>query len=91
MVKGPTMSLRERCKAMYQQMGRDAMLRQGDPVEDLVAFVISEVGRAADDRLDESYPLCLYFSDEQDRREFVEAVHVAKPNMLPRVWPRNAR
>lgn len=80
--------LRERCKAQYQKMGRDAMLRQGDPVEDLTAFVVSEIGRAADSKLEHSLPLCLYFSSEQDREEFIAAVHEAKPNMIAKRWPR---
>lgn len=31
-------ALRVRCKEVYQQLGRDAMLRQNDPVETLFAF-----------------------------------------------------
>ena len=34
-------ALREHCKALYQQMGRDAMLRQGDPVETIFTFAKS--------------------------------------------------
>jgi len=79
--------LRERCKAQYQKMTRDAMMRQGSPVEDLVAFVISEIGRAADQRLDDSLPLCLYFSSKEDREEFVAAVQEAKPGMISKRWP----
>lgn len=87
-VDDPPQGLRARCKAMYQKMGRDAMLRQGDPVEDLTAFVVSEIGRAADSKLENSLPLCLYFSSEQDREEFVAAVREAKPGMVARQWPR---
>lgn len=75
------MSLRERCKAHCQKARTDAMLRQGDPVEDLMAFVISEIGRAADDRLNESLPLCLYFQTKEDRDEFAAIVLQAKPGM----------
>ena len=81
------MTLRDRCKEMYQRMGRNAMLRQGDPVEDLTAFVLSEIGRAADDRLDASYPLCLYFADKAEREEFIAAVQEAKPGMVSKHWP----
>ena len=81
------MTLRERCKAMYQKMQRDAVLRQGDPVEDLVAFVIAEKGRSADESLKDSLPLCLYFANEADREEFVAAVHAAKPNMIAKRMP----
>ncbi len=81
------MSLRDRCKAMYQQMQRDAMLRQGSPVDDLVAFVVAETGRTADKRLKESLPLCLYFATDQDRDEFIALVHEAKPNMITKRIP----
>lgn len=75
------MTLRDRCKAHYQKMRQDAILRQGDPVEDLLAFVVSEIGRSVDDKLENTLPLCLYFEDEQGRDEFVAAVLHAKPNM----------
>ena len=75
------MSLRDRCKDHYQQQGRNAMLRQGDPVEDLMAFVISEIGRAADDKLEETLPLCLYFQTKEDRDDFAALVLREKPNM----------
>lgn len=75
------MSLRDRCKAHYQKSRTDALLRQGDPVEDLMAFVVSEIGRAADDKLEETLPLCLYFASEHDRDEFVQAVQFMRPGM----------
>jgi len=31
-------ALRERCRVVYQQLGRDAMLRQGDPVQTIFDF-----------------------------------------------------
>lgn len=34
-------SLRNRCRELYQQMSRDAMLRQNDPVETLFTFAKS--------------------------------------------------
>lgn len=45
------MGLRDRCRAAYQQMNRNAILRQGSPVDDLMAFVQAELGRTADERL----------------------------------------
>lgn len=36
-------ALRRRCKELHQQLGRNAMLRQGDPVETLFAFAKSLV------------------------------------------------
>ena len=55
------MNFRDRCKAFLQQQSRNAMLRQGNPVEDLMAFVSEEHGRKADKRLENTLPLCLYF------------------------------
>lgn len=80
-------TLRNRCRELYGRMSRDAMLRQGDPVETLVAFVVSETGRAADQRLDTSLPLCLYFATEEDRREFIDLVREAKPGMVMKEVP----
>lgn len=80
-------SLRERCREFYGRLSRDAMLRQGDPVETIVAFVVSEQGRAADNRLDSTLPLCLYFATPEDRREFVELVREAKPGMVMKELP----
>ena len=72
--------LRERCKAMYQKMQQNAIMRQGSPVDDLVDFVVSEIGRSADESLSKTLPLCLYFADEESRDEFVAVFQEAKPN-----------
>lgn len=79
--------LRDRCKAMYQQMQRDAILRQGSPVDDLMAFVLAEVGRTADASLEESLPCVLYFGSDADREEFIALVHEAKPGMIAKRMP----
>ena len=63
------------------------MLRQGSPVDDLVAFVVAETGRSADSSLDKSLPLCCYFANEQDREEFIAAVHEVKPGMIAKRMP----
>lgn len=39
------MSLRDRCKAFFQDQRRKAIMREGDPVQDIHDFVLSEVGR----------------------------------------------
>lgn len=80
-------TLRDRCKEMYQQMQRNAILRQGSPVDDLMAFVIAEKGRAADDGLKDTAPLCLYFGSNEDREEFIAAVVAAKPGMIAKRMP----
>ena len=80
-------TLGDRCKSIYQQMQRDAMLRQGNPVETLLAFVIAEQGRGAAPEFTNSLPLCLYFGSEKDRAEFVELIREAKPGMITRELP----
>lgn len=62
-------------------------MRIGDPVENLLAFVLSEVGRSADHRLDKTAPLCLYFPDEMTREEFIDLMREAKPNMISKKMP----
>ena len=79
--------LRDRCKQMYQKMQTNAMLRQGSPVDDLMAFVIAETGRTADSRLDDALPLCLYFVSEQDREDFIALVRDVKPMMMTKRLP----
>lgn len=81
------MNLRDRCKEFLSTLKRNAMLRQNDPVDDLVAFVVTETGRTADTRLETSLPLVLYFKDDADREGFIELVQEAKPNMTWRKMP----
>lgn len=81
------MSLRDRCTAIYQQIHRDAILRQGSPVDTLLEFVVAETGRSADKRLEETLPLCLYFQTDADREEFIELVREAKPGMVMKKMP----
>lgn len=79
--------LRDRCRVLHQEMALNALLRQGDPVEDLMAFVIAETGRAADPALKDSLPLCLYFGNAQDRDEFVALIREAKPGLVTKKLP----
>lgn len=81
------MGLRDRCKEIYSRMNANSLMRQGSPVDDLVSFVTSEIGRAASPDLEDSLPLCLYFASKQDREEFVSAVREAKPGMISKTWP----
>jgi len=82
------MSLKDRCMDFVHRVNMNAMLRQSSPVDDLVDFVRSEIGRAADEVLEGSEPLVLYFAEDKDRKEFVDAVLSAKPGMISRQWPR---
>lgn len=81
------MRLRDRCKAFLSTAQANRIMRQGDPVEELVAFVTSETGRTADKALDKALPLVLYFKTDADRDEFIAAVHEAKPDMIARKLP----
>ena len=80
-------ALRDRCKKFYQSLSQDAILRQGSPVDAIVEFVQSEVGRKADPRLERSQALVLYFADDRDREEFLEVVRQVKPGMVMRKVP----
>lgn len=55
--------------------------------DDLEDFVMAEIGMAADERLDNSAPLVLYFATDEDRREFFRLIMEAKPGMVSRKWP----
>lgn len=72
---------------MYQKMQTDAILRQGSPVDDLMAFVLSEKGRSADDALTEALPLVLYFGNDTDRDEFIVLFNEVKPGMIAKRMP----
>lgn len=81
------MALRDRCKEFYQRMQRDAMLRQGSPVDDLTSFVETEIGRSADGSLENTHSLVLYFGNEEDREEMMAAIREAKPGMMAKRFP----
>lgn len=82
------MSLRDRCQAFLDIAMRKAIMRTGSPADDLMEFVVSEIGRdAGDGALDETLPLCLYFADKEGRDEFVRIVLKEHPNMRSKVVP----
>lgn len=81
------MSLRDRCKEILSKLQRDNMLRQGSPVDTLLAFVETERGRAADSSLEDTRPLVCYFATEEDRDEFMALMRAAKPGMVARPMP----
>jgi hypothetical protein len=58
-----------------------------DDAQNLVDFVHSEVGRAADASLEDTAPIVLYLATEKDRDEFVAAIHEVLPGMISRQWP----
>jgi hypothetical protein len=79
-----TDTMEDRCRAFIKKQSNNRMLRQGDPLADLIAFVCAENGRKADPRLDKSLPLVLYFDNDEDRDEFIQAVLTEKPNWTTR-------
>lgn len=81
------MGLRERCQAMNDQLHRNAILRQGSAVDDLMAFVQAELGRTADERLENTCSLILYFGNEEDRADFKRMVAEVKPNWMQKEIP----
>lgn len=80
-------TLRMRCAAFLSKLQLDAIMRDGSPVDDLIAFVIAETGRKADAKLDQALPLCLYFPTAADREEFIDAFLEAKPHWTARKLP----
>lgn len=54
-----TPALRERCRNWLDKRQMNAIMRVGNDVDDLVAFVIAERGKTADPVLDGALPLCL--------------------------------
>lgn len=71
-------TLRSRCAAFLGLISHHDL----SVVDNLVAFVVAETGRSADARLDQSLPLCLYFSTKADREEFIQIYHEAKPHAV---------
>jgi len=76
--------LRQRCGEFYQRLSRDAMLRQGDPVQSILEFVVAETGRKAEPALKDTLPLCLYFRNAEEREAFVALMLEARPDMISR-------
>lgn len=50
----------------------------------LVEFICAEIGRSADSSLENTLPLVLYFENDKDRDEFIDAVKAEKPTMVAR-------
>jgi len=81
MSEHPESKLRERCAEILVK-NQNVMFP-----DELYAFVMSEIGRAADERFDDSSPLVLFFTTPADRQELVDAIKTEKPNMLSKHWP----
>lgn len=80
-------SFRDRCRAMVDQLARNGMLRQSSPVDDLMAFVQSEIGRTADHGIEAAQSLILYFPTEADREKFMIAFREVNPTWMTKKIP----
>lgn len=80
-------TLRQRCQEIAGKISTDGILRQGNPVDTIMEFVLAETGRKASPKLKESLPLVLYFKDDAERDEFIELFRQAKPGMISRKLP----
>lgn len=78
-------TLKDRCREILTTIHMDGMLRQHDPVETLLAFVLAEKGRV--EELERTMPLVMYFANDEDRQEMIDAVRAAKPGMISRKLP----
>ncbi|MBS4017471.1 MAG: hypothetical protein KGZ68_04455 [Dechloromonas sp.] len=65
-------TLRDRCQAFLEEKPHCS-------ADELVAFVVSEKGRAASPKLDRALPLCLYFPNDDDRNDFILMIEAAMP------------
>lgn len=81
-------SLKLRVREFYQQVARNNMFRQGNPVDDLTAFVVSEIGRAGGDcKLVEGWPSCFYFATKADRDDFTKGIMCTLSDKIIKHWP----
>lgn len=81
------MTLYDRCKAFIGQQQQRAIMRTGEPVQELMEFVLAEKGRAADKGLEDTLPLVLYFGSEGERAEFEQAISEWKSTAITRRMP----
>jgi hypothetical protein len=65
----------------------DQFATSAESGEDLLAFVVTEIGRTADERFEDSIPMALFFRTPIDREEFLAAIMEAKPGMISKRWP----
>lgn len=80
-------TLRERCKALLEEMITMSIDDDNDDIDNLMAFVLAEKGRSADRRLEESLPLVLYCEDDAFRDELIAAFKAVRPNIVTKKMP----
>lgn len=77
----------QRCREFLDMLARNALLRQGDPLAELLAFIDAEMGRTADRKLENTLSLILYFANDADRDECIAAFREVKPGMITKKIP----
>ena len=75
--------LRDRCAELHARMG----VIHDVSVDDLHAFVLSEIGRAASEKLADSSALVLFFASPEGADEVAKAIQEAMPGLIERKWP----
>lgn len=76
------MSARERAKEFLDRQRMRAITRTGDPVQDLLEFVMAERGREPE--LEDAYALVLYVDSAETANEITTAFQQAKPGCISR-------
>jgi hypothetical protein len=79
--------LRERCAKIVAHIRYCSPIEYDEAVDEMLAFVIAEIGRSSITKFEKSAPLCLYFEDDASREEFIEVFKEAKPNVVTRKMP----
>jgi NAD(P)-dependent dehydrogenase (short-subunit alcohol dehydrogenase family) len=57
-------------------------------VDDLYAFVLSEIGRAASEQFADSNALVLFCASPEGAKEIAAAIQEAMPGLVEKKWPR---
>lgn len=78
---------RKRCADLVSRLRTDAMLRQNDPVQTVMEFVIAERGAAEFPPSAQLKPLVLYFGSDEDRAGFIALVREAQPALVAHEIP----
>ena len=57
-------------------------------MDDLYAFVLSEIGRAASEQFADSNALVLFCASPEGAKEIAAAIQEAMPGLVEKNWPR---
>lgn len=76
------MNARDRAKAFLDQQRLRGIMRTGDPVQDLIDFVLAERGREPE--LEDAHAVVLYLDSAESAEEIKAAFLEAKPGCITR-------